>query len=102
LPAELEVRADPRVVGHRGGDVGPAGHAVHRVAVPLAAEQLPEGRAHAVGHDQAPAVDLEGLVAAGEHDGADAATVAAYVDGSHAVDRPRTGLDRGGGGGGGE
>ena len=37
LAAELEVGADPGVVGHRRGDVGAPGHAVHRVAVPLAA-----------------------------------------------------------------
>ena len=52
LAAELEVRADPRVVGHPGRDVGAAGDAVHRVAVPLPAEHLAQRRADAVGHDQ--------------------------------------------------
>ena len=70
LAPELEVGADPGVVGHRGGDVGAPGDAVHRVAVPLAAEHLAQRRAHAVGDDEPAAVDLEGLVAAGEHDGA--------------------------------
>src|SRR5262249_46641243 len=62
----------------------------------LAAEPLAQWRAHAVGDDESVAVHLEGLVAAGEDDRADAVAVTSYVDRSRAVDRPRAGLDRGG------
>ena len=59
LATQLEVRADPRVVRHPRGDVGPARHAVDRVAVPLATEQLAERRPDAVRHHQPTALDLE-------------------------------------------
>ena len=57
--AQLEVRADPRVVGHRGVDVAAPGDAVHRVLVPLPAQQLAERGPDAVGDDQVPARDLD-------------------------------------------
>ena len=67
LAAQLEVGADPRVVGHLGVDVGPAGDAVHRVAVPLAAQQLAQRRAHAVGHDEPRQSISKVLLAPAEH-----------------------------------
>ena len=84
--AQLEVAADPRVVGPRGVDVGPRGHAVHRVAVPLPAEQLAQRRPDAVGDDEALAGHLDPLVAAGEDDGGDPPALAADVDRAQAVD----------------
>ena len=82
LAAQLEVRADPRVVGHPGGDVGAAGDAVDGVAVPLAAEHLAQRRADAVGDHEPAAGDLEASAVAAplEDDGRDPVALAAYVD----------------------
>ena len=61
LVAQLEVGADPRVVGHRRVGVAAPGDAVDGLAVPLPAQQLAERRPHAVGHDEPVAGDLEAL-----------------------------------------
>ena len=93
--AQLEVRADPRVVGHRGVDVAAARRRRTPCPVPLPAQQLAQRRPDAVGHDQVPALDLACSVGGPERDRGHPAAIPAYVDRPRAVDRLRPGLDRG-------
>jgi hypothetical protein len=95
LAAQLEVRADPRVVGHRGVDVRARGDAVDGVPVPGAAEQLAQRGAHAVGDDQPPTAQLEGVTVGLEPHRGHPAAVHLHVDRAGAVDADGTRLHRG-------
>ena len=87
---QLQVRRDPLVIAAARLDVAAGGHAVRRVAMPLAAEHAAELRACAVSDDQAAAGDLAYAVTRLDGDRRDAVAVARDIDRTRTLDGLRS------------